>query len=145
MAKLKEELVFVGAQKQLQEQIHNRIGEVLREKIPGNEWIVAYMDAGAIPYFSKLKSIDFGALNDAVLARGNLSSNERIDYFFSKNPGAVVFTSMNPDKLDYGDEAEQIVKDARFKNYALFQKYLSPTPIFDFHEFVYLRKDLYHK
>ena len=133
---------FARVQLTLQQTEHNLIGQELKNIIPPSEWLVVYTDAGAMPYFSKLKTIDFGALNDPLLARGNLSPEEKIDYFYSKNPGAIVFTSENKDKLEYGAEAESISSDPRFKNYILYKKYFSAIPRLEYHQFVYLRKDL---
>jgi len=145
VVKLKDEMQFARVQLTLQETEHNLIGRELKNIIPPSEWLVVYTDAGAMPYFSKLKTVDFGALNDPLLARGNLSPKEKIDYFYLKNPGAIVFTSENKDKLEYGAEAESISNDLRFKNYILYKKYFSTIPNLEYHQFVYLRKDLYHK
>jgi len=142
LTKLKEEKVFAREEAVMQKEQHTAIGKLLREKIPQEEWLVVYIDAGAIPYFSKLKTVDFGALNDVTLSRGKLSPESRVDYFFNKNPGAAVFTSMSLEKLDYGEEATAIISDSRFKNYTLFKKYPSPTPANNYHEFLYVRKDL---
>ncbi len=142
LTKLKEEKVFAQNEAAMQKEQHTAIGKLLREKMPNSEWLVSYIDAGAIPYFSKLKNVDFGALNDIVLSRGKLSPEKRVDYFFAKNPGAAVFTSTSLEKLDYGKEAAVIIADARFKNYVLLKKYPSPTTSINYHEFLYVRKDL---
>jgi hypothetical protein len=142
LTKLKEEKVFVGNEAAMQVAQHTAIGKLLADKMPKEEWLVSYIDAGAIPYFSKLKTVDFGALNDVLLSRGKFSPQERVDYFFAKNPGAVIFTSMSLEKVDYGEEAAAIVADPLFMNYALFKKYPSPIPANNYHEFLYVRKDL---
>jgi hypothetical protein len=144
--KLPEEMRFAREQISLQEHEHNLIGKILRQTIPASEWLVVYMDAGAIPYFSGLRTVDFGALNDEYLARSNAALSERIDYFYARNPGAVVFTSTNKDRVDYGEEVAAIVADPRFQEYTLAKKYLSPLPLSkdyqNYHEFLFLRKDL---
>lgn len=145
VVKLKDEIQFASVQLTLQETEHNLIGRELKNIVPPSEWLVVYTDAGAMPYFSGLKTIDFGKLNDPKLAREKLSPEEKIDYFYSKNPGAVVFTSENKDKLEYGAEAESITNDPRFKNYILYKKYFSTIPNLEYHQFLYLRKDLLPK
>lgn len=145
VAKLRGELVYIVEQKAVQEAEHNEIGKFLRKNIPAGEWLVVYWDAGGAPYFSGLKTVDFGRLNDSYLARQKLSPSERIDYFFAKNPSAVVFTSLNNNNVSYGIEADNIIADPRFKNYTLFKRYLSPVPNLDYHQFLFLRKDIYVK
>ncbi len=48
---------------------HIEIGKYLRSHMPPDEWLVVHSDAGAIPYYSKLKTLDFGRLNDEFLSR----------------------------------------------------------------------------
>ncbi|MDP3934681.1 MAG: hypothetical protein Q8Q46_00425 [Candidatus Giovannonibacteria bacterium] len=145
IVKLKDEIRFASQQIILQEEEHNLIGKTLKNILPPTESVIVYMDAGAIPYFSKLRAVDFGALNDETLARNKLSSAQRLDYFFSQNPGAVAISSVNAERLDYGAEAQAIVSDPRFKNYVLYKRYIPRDPDIKYYEFVYLRKDLYHK
>ncbi len=146
IAKLRDEKKFTADEANMQLHQHTAIGKLLREIMPPNEWLVSYIDAGAVPYFSKLKTVDFGILNDVTLSRGKLSEKERVDYFFTKNPGAAVFTSTSFDELSYGKEAAAISQDPRFKQYVLVKKFASPlVPPTDYHEFLYLRKDLARK
>ena len=145
--KFKEEWLFASNEQAMLAAEHIAVGNFLRSVLPSHEWLVVYIDAGAIPYFSKLKTVDFGGLNDAALARGQLSAAERVNYLFAHNPGAIVITSTEADKLSYGEEPEAIIKDARFiKNYSLAQKFLAPPSIKqNYHEFVYIRNDLADK
>lgn len=143
--KLKNEIKFAREQAILHQDEHNLIGRTLKEILPPTESVLVYMDAGAIPYFSKLRAIDFGGLNDEKLARGKLSLPERLDYLFSQNPGAVVISSVDAERLDYGDEAQAIIRDPRFVNYALYKRYIPSDPNVKYYEFVYLRKDIYSK
>ncbi|MBI5728854.1 MAG: hypothetical protein HY983_01230 [Candidatus Magasanikbacteria bacterium] len=143
--KLPEEVSFANDQIILQESEHNLIGRTLRQIVPPTEWLVVYMDAGAMPYFSGLKTLDFGALNDKRLAREHLTPTERVDYLFSVNPGVIVFSSTQSDRLEYGAEAEAIIHDSRFQNYTLYKVYTTGVPSIEYNEFVYLRKDLTKK
>jgi hypothetical protein len=88
--------------------------------------------------------VDFGALNDEYLAHNkDASIQDRVNYFFSKNPGAVVFTTYEWNRVSHGKEADAIVSDPRFENYALVKKYGNSTHRFrDYFQFVFLRRDL---
>ncbi len=146
LAKLKEEVRFAREEQELLSAEHIAIGNFLKTSVPASEWLIVYLDAGAIPYFSGLKTIDLGDLNDRYLARNKPNQDERINYLYAHNPGAIVFTSVNKDSVEYGSEVEAIIKDRRFKNYVLAKKYLSPLPqsmdYKNYHEFLFLRKDL---
>ncbi len=138
---LKNEINTTVAYRQLLAEVHIPAGIFLKETIPPEEWLSVYIDAGAIPYYAGLKTIDFGKLNDETLATGNFSQSELADYFFSKNPGAAVFTSSVWDSLDNSRRAYDIIRDKRFTNYKLVKKYQSKA-VKNYYEFIYLRNDL---
>ncbi|PIQ68513.1 MAG: hypothetical protein COV91_03605 [Candidatus Taylorbacteria bacterium CG11_big_fil_rev_8_21_14_0_20_46_11] len=147
MVVLRREYTFVKEYRSILEQEHIPIGKWLREYIPKEEWLVTYVDAGAIPYLSKLQTIDFGALSDEFLTQKDLSPQEIADYAFARNPGVMVFTSTVADKLVYDDIYKErmqfIIEDLRFKNYTLVRKYLSDSSLpSGYHQFVYFRNDL---
>jgi arabinofuranosyltransferase len=143
-AELKAEISFVADYKQLLEDEHIQVGKFLKENVPSSEWLIVYVDAGAIPYFSGLKTVDFGRLNDEILSREDLSRSEIVDYFYSFNAGAVVFTSHDWNKLDNTPEAASIANDPRFRDYVLVRKYGAATKMYytKYYEFVFLRGDL---
>ncbi len=144
--KIRDEFTFANRQILMQRDVHTRIGKTLHEILDPKETVISYMDAGAVSYFSKLRVIDFGALNDEYLARhGTVSDGERVEYFFSEHPGAVVFTSEQPEKVVYGAEADRIMKDPRFASYALYQSYAPEEKSILYYEFVFVRKDLLAK
>lgn len=149
LTKLKEEVKFTHDYNALLNSEHIMVGKTLKRIMPPNEWLVSYIDAGAVPYFSGLKTVDFGGLNDRILVNNKLTDKERVDYFYSKNPGAVVFTSESSERLMSGSEAERITSDLRFNNYFLFQKYqsnlTSASDYYNHTEFLYIRKDLADK
>ena len=66
-----------------------------------------------------------------------------IDYFFSVNPGAVVFTSYEYERLRHKRAAGAIVNDPRFRHYVLVRKYRSPVKA-KYCQFVFFREDLLH-
>ncbi|MSU75851.1 MAG: hypothetical protein EXS55_05050, partial [Candidatus Magasanikbacteria bacterium] len=118
--KLPEEIRFAREQIELQGQEHNAIGKILKEKMPANEWLAVYMDAGAIPYFSGLKTIDLGGLNDETLAHNPGMLAKPNDYMYAYNPGAIVISSHSQDQLPTDDPAiSAIALDTRFKKYQL--------------------------
>ena len=124
------------------EDVHHKLAIDLRDRIPDSEWLVVHIDAGAVPFYSRLNTVDFGALNDEFLAHHkDAPLVDRLDYFFSRNPGALVFTSYDWDTLRHGESAAQISADSRFSDYTLVEKYGSDS-YEDYFQFLYLRNDL---
>lgn len=140
---LRSETRFVSDNQRLLADEHIAIGQLLEKRIPNSEWLVAYIDSGAIPFFSKLKTVDFGGLNDNFLSKG-VSDKDAVEYFYSFHPGAVVFTSYSWDTVVADPRAKLIVSDPRFKEYQLYQKYRTREGSLydDYYELVYIRKDL---
>ncbi len=137
-----KEIPFTSQYETTLSEMHITAGKYLKRRVPVSEWLVVHIDAGAIPYYSGLKTIDFGGLNDEYLAHNKeVSLQKRVDYFFSKNPGAVVFTSYNWDCIDHGPEADAITSDPRFENYALVRRFGNSIGR-NYFEFVFLRRDL---
>jgi hypothetical protein len=126
--------------KMLQDE-HIGVGRLLNSTLPPHESIIVHSDAGAIPYYAKRKTIDFGALNDEYLAHQDSSIAEIVDYFYSHNAGALVFTSRDSRRLEHGPEAKRIQQDSRFDKYTLVKKYKSGARR-NYFEFLYVRKDL---
>lgn len=158
---------FVTTYRDILQGMHIGIGRLLREKIPGDEWLAVHADAGAIPYHSKLRTVDFGRLNDEYLCRltplepdragregeaaggaGAASGSDVpdsvralvVDHFFLHEPAAAVFTSYRYQELDHGLEASRIVRDPRFEDYTLVEKFRTRSSNRYF-EFLYVRKD----
>lgn len=140
---LPREIRFANGTIELLADEHAQVADFLRERVPPGEWLVVVLDAGVIPYRSKLKTVDFGGLNDEFLSRRwreRTSSAKIVDYFFARNPAAAVFTSTNPDTVD-GPEPAPITVDPRFGNYSLVAIFGSSTwP--NYYQMVYLRRDL---
>lgn len=120
---------------------HIAAGTFIDTILPAEECIIVHSDAGAIPYYAKRKTIDFGGLNDEFLARSDSSIAGIVDYFYSHNAGALVFTSRRRDRLEHGPEAKSIERDPRFQEYSLIKKYTSSARR-NYFEFLYLRNDL---
>ncbi|MFO7890242.1 MAG: hypothetical protein R6V04_07865 [bacterium] len=150
---------FAVTYRELLDKTHRPAGNYLRERVPINEWLVVHIDAGMIPYYSDLKTIDFGGLNDEYLAQHNDQSflADRINYFFKRSPGACVFTSYKWGHVYHNDQATAIISDQRFGNYALVKKfgdksinvknilksrYYNNMNIEGYFQFIFLRKDL---
>ncbi len=140
---LGREASFAASTKSLLEHEHVPVGQFLRAVVPAAEWTVVVVDAGAIPYHSGLKTVDFGGLNDAYLARRFMDRRtpaEVVDYFFLHRPAAAVFTSRVLDRVD-GPERAPITSDPRFADYVLVATYCAPGWE-AYYELVYLRRDL---
>ena len=73
--------------------------------------LAVYPDAGLVPYLAKRRTVDFGGLNDRVLARAR-NTDDIVRYFFERDPDALVVTFRGPDPWDAG--AAAILADGRF-------------------------------
>jgi arabinofuranosyltransferase len=94
-------------------------GQYLRAHLPPGATVISYMDAGAVGYYSGLRVIDFGRLNDRYLAKEKPSPGAVRDYFFAQDADAIVLTSESETMYSYIQEAEEIVSDSRFSRYEL--------------------------
>ena len=143
VALLPRELRFAESTRALLVDEHIPAGRYLREHVPADEWLVVVVDAGAIPYYAGLRTVDFGGLNDEFLARrfrDRIPKAAIVDYFFARNPGALVFTSAYPDRIE-GPEPLPIADDPRFAGYVHVATYASSSwP--SYYELVFLRRDL---
>jgi arabinofuranosyltransferase len=143
VALLPRELRFARSTRDLLVDEHIPAGRYLREHVPSDEWLVVVVDAGAIPYYAGLRTVDFGGLNDEFLARrfrDRIPKAAIVDYFYARNPGALVFTSAHPDRIE-GPEPLPIADDPRFAGYVHVATYASASwP--SYYELVFLRRDL---
>ena len=96
---------------------------------PMRDWILAntapsatiavYPDAGIIPYETRRRTIDFGRLNDAYLAREAHFPEDFVAYFFARDPDVLVVSERGTGRL-WDEAADEIVADPRFRErYAL--------------------------
>lgn len=139
---LSKEMPFALNYKTRLAEMHHVVGRYIKKQLPDSEWLIVHNDAGVIPYYSELKTIDFGGLNDEFLAHNKKASIEdRVNYFFSKKPGAVVFTTYEWDQVNHGPEANAIISDPRFKEFKLVKKYNNTTGL-KYYEFVFIKENL---
>ena len=141
---------------------HAQAGKFVAASVPGDGWLVVVEDAGAIPYYAGVKTVDWGSLNDRYLTElipGVMSSDParraaayraRADYVFAKKPAAFVFTSSDTTQvlrspatvIPVGSADPQVLtEDPRFADYVrvkTFSLWYSP----EYNELVYLRRDL---
>ena len=135
------ESYYASTYKRMLEEEHVAVGKYLREKIPPGEWLIVYADAGAVPYYARLKTVDFGGLNDSYLARVKPEVNEARDYFFSRNAAAVVLTEQPPSIGFDLSTLNGILRDPRFGRYSLVRIYGSAARE-GYFQALYIRKDL---
>jgi hypothetical protein len=81
--------------------------------------LAVYPDAGIIPYRTNLETIDFGKLNDKYLAREARTSKDIVDYFFRRNPDAVVLLLSQGFDRTYDAAGNDLLADPRFAAYHL--------------------------
>ena len=143
---LKREVAYVTWYKNLMEDAVVPAAEYLKRNVPSSEWLAVYLDAGAVPYFSGLRTVDLGKLNDEFLSGKKLSDDQIVDYLFSRNPAAVIFPSLNSDQVEYNNkvvtvDSNAIMNDPRFQRYKLVRRFGNHTKK-EYYKFVYIRKDL---
>ncbi len=114
---------FLRDYKQLLQEEHAAAAELLRRLLPSDAWIVVYPDAGLIPYRTGLRTIDFGRLTDAFLARhrwnGSASDTLILEYTYRRTPAAFVFKSRCRERVCLTAEADALRSDPRFAQYEL--------------------------
>jgi hypothetical protein len=129
---------------------HIAAGMYLNQELPSDEYLVVVIDAGAIPFYSQLPTIDFGRLNDSYLVHNNLSDDDKLDYLFATNPGAIVLTGSTSSYNGSNDAdaftgiRELIVQDPRFQGYHLEKVYGQGENLdllTNYFVFVYIRND----
>lgn len=135
----------------LLENEHIRVGKILRNMLPKNSLIACIRDAGAAPYYSELRAVDFGLLNDEYLPKIQRSSKEEIEYFFKKDPDAAIITSTKKDIVFHpinwvGSFGSALVGDKRFKSkYVLYKVFSAKNhegKEMDYYQFLYVKKSL---
>lgn len=79
---------------------HVELGRWLGEHAP-RDAVLACGDAGALPYYSGLTTIDTLGLNDEHIAHlpGAFSHKDAVEYVFSRSPDYVVVLSSRPDRF----------------------------------------------
>jgi arabinofuranosyltransferase len=68
------------------------LAELLRDSFSPTAVLAVYPDAGIVPYVSRMKTVDFGRLNDAELARGPRDPRFVVDTFFRRAPDALLIS-----------------------------------------------------
>lgn len=143
----RKEVLYTAKHILLIENVHKKVGCFLRNNFSDSK-ILVHADAGAIPYYSKLQTIDFGGLNDEYLARtNNLTKQNIIDYFFNVNADILIITSFNSKEIKRiagslnWDTLQLIIKDKRFNNYELIKTFGTET--WNYFEFVYKKKAIH--
>lgn len=116
----------------------------IMETVPHEETLAVCLDAGIVPYLTRMRTIDFGRLNDEFLAGRERPDAEQADYFFRCDPGVAMITSTDWNEQKYNDRIDAITSDPRFDNYILAKKFkpvgMKRKP--SYYQFVYIRRDL---
>lgn len=138
----KKDIHFASYYQSIVEDEYEKAADFIKTNVPSEEKLIVYLDAGAVPFYTGLQTIDFGDLNDEYLAREKPDASERIEYFFSHNAGVLVFTSEKEEEYSYLPGAHGILEDSRFaENYQLVRKFENGFG-FPYYQFIFLRKDL---
>lgn len=93
--------------------LHAPTIEWILRNTPPDAVMAVYPDAGRMPFETGRRTIDFGKLNDRVLARAS-SDREIAEYFFERRPDLIVFQRRASGRL-WDSGADAIVSDRRFE------------------------------
>ena len=129
------------------ENVHIQAGKYIHDHFNKDYTLLIHADAGAIPYYSGLKTIDFGGLNDEYLShRSSLNKHEMVDYFFKVNADILVITSFKSDKIERKagslnwETLEMTINDPRFKQYSNIKTFSTPT--WHNYQMLFVRNDI---
>ncbi|MBI5266647.1 MAG: hypothetical protein HY851_05375 [candidate division Zixibacteria bacterium] len=135
------EIAFVRRYHKMLQDEHIAVGKYLAATVPPQTRLIVMYDAGAIPYFSGLPTVDFGLLNDPYLTRRGLTVADQIDYFYSHRAGAVVMRTRDTLGVELDSLQRLITQDVRFGDYTLekvFTSRVAPT----YSQALFIHRDL---
>lgn len=95
------------------------IAHWLKEHFPPHATLAVYPDAGIVPYSTRLRTIDFGKLNDTYLARTARDPSAVVEYFFRQNPDALMIHLVRGFDKTYDEAGDRLLADPRFSQYRL--------------------------
>jgi hypothetical protein len=124
---------------------HRLAARWLNEALPRDATLAVYPDAGIVPLLTGLRTIDFGRLNDAYLAREARSDADVVGYFFTRHPDALATVCYPPGDPEWPTGAEAILADPRMDQYELVHRYPHPTASVRPALCVYVRRSLASK
>jgi hypothetical protein len=137
-----ERRYVVGYRRMLEDE-HLAVSTFVKNHVPADEWLMVMYDAGVIPYYSGLPTVDLGGLNDPIVARLTRARDLHglADYAFSFRPGAFVLTSQTSVGVTHDIPlTAAITTDERFRHYVMVGRF--ETPVTSFQQVVFLRADL---
>jgi hypothetical protein len=137
-----ERRYVVGYRRMLEDE-HLAVSTFVKNHVPADEWLMVMYDAGVIPYYSGLPTVDLGGLNDPIVARLTRARDLHglADYAFSFRPGAFVLTSPTSVGVTHDIPlTAAITTDERFRHYVMVGRF--ETPVTSFQQVVFLRADL---
>lgn len=137
--KWRSEYAFLNYYQAIVEEEYKPAAAYLKAALPSDATIITYMDAGAIPFYTGFRTIDFGRLNDLFLARELPEEEAVIDYFFAQNANALVMTSESTENYFYIDEAIKIQNDSRFSKYEVAVVYGNSIG-FPYAQWIFMKK-----
>ena len=143
ISSFKKEIISTDRNMNLTEAMEISVGKFIGNNFNQNKTLLVYTDAGAIPFYSNIRTVDFGGINDKFLSHiANLSKRQIVDYFFSVNADILSITSYNINRLQLNesfdwDVLKLIKSDTRFKKYKLIKVF--GTPSWGYYQFVFTK------
>jgi hypothetical protein len=95
------------------------VADWIKREIPPNATLAVYPDAGIVPYSTRLRTIDFGKLNDTYLARAGSDPQKTVDYFFERKPDVLMIALTGGLERTYEKTGDVLLADSRFSAYRL--------------------------
>jgi hypothetical protein len=71
---------------------HAQAAAWISEHAQPDDTLLVYVDAGIVPYHTRLHTVDFGALNDEYLAR-HTDPADRVEYFYAQRADLVLMST----------------------------------------------------
>jgi hypothetical protein len=144
---LESQVVRAAKYKTLIENVHIPAGKYIFSNFGADKKLLVHADAGAIPYYSRMETIDFGGLNDDYLSQRNkLNDQSMIDYFFDVNADILSITSNFKNKIQRDESSlnwttlKKTLMEERFGNYTLVK--IFETNSWNYYQFVFIKNEL---
>lgn len=120
---------------------HAALGKIFANHLEPKS-LIAVGDAGAIPYYSDLPTVDYLGLNDKTIAKKIKTNNMAVaDYLMDKKPSVIVLVVTTGDDKDkaFGGLVGRIIGHPFFSNY---RRTATNCAHWGYCQAVYLRNDI---
>ncbi|MBI3123048.1 MAG: hypothetical protein HYZ10_01455 [Ignavibacteriales bacterium] len=114
-----KEIHFAKTYMQTLDDEHFNLARFINNLFPKAKKLAVCSDAGLIPYYTNMTTLDFRGLNDKYLAVNKNKGLLKTKYFFDFDPDIICITSYSKDKLINDEVDTTIIENPHFKKYFL--------------------------